>query len=253
MQKYFPMYHDYRQHLALLSHEEIGRLLLALLDYSDQGILPKLGGSANMAFSFIKAQIDRDHQKYLQKCEQNRENAAKRWEPDANAYDRILQDAIHANTKTKKKTRTNTKTNLPLLSPKGDRPTEQAENVTVQIAGGAEQSVNHSKTLVDSRFPEFWEKYPKKAGKGAAEKAWKHLNPNADLFGRMMEALGRAMVCDQWNQDGGRFIPNPATWLNQRRWEDEPEVVIPRSNPRRTYDLEAYEEMDFRNTRPFWD
>ena len=65
MQKYFPMYHDYRQHLALLSHEEIGRLLLALLDYSDQGILPKLGGSANMAFSFIKAQIDRDHQKYL--------------------------------------------------------------------------------------------------------------------------------------------------------------------------------------------
>ena len=86
----------------------------------------------DMAFSFIKAQIDRDsHQKYLQKCEQNRENAAKRWEPDANAYDRILQDAIHANTKTKKKTRTNTKTNLPLLSPKGDRPTEQAENVTV--------------------------------------------------------------------------------------------------------------------------
>ena len=92
-----------------------------------------------------------------------------------------------------------------------------------------------------------------KSGQGGGGKSWKHLNPNADLFGRMMEALGRAMVCDQWNQDGGRFIPNPATWLNQRRWEDEPEVVIPRSNPRRTYDLEAYEEMDFRNTRPFWD
>ena len=249
MQKYFPMYHDYRQHLALLSHEEIGRLLLALLDYSDQGTLPRLGGAANMAFSFIKAQIDRDHQNYQERCERNRQNAAKRWETDAGACDRILLDAIHAKTTTKKKT--TTKTNLPLSSPKGDRQTEQAENVTVQIAGGAEQSADHSMTLAESRFAVFWEKYPKKAGKGAAEKAWKRLDPSAGLFERILEALGRAMRCEQWNRDSGRFIPNPATWLNQRRWEDEPEAALPASNPRRTYDLEAYEELDFRNASPF--
>ncbi len=26
---------------------------------------------------------------------------------------------------------------------------------------------------------------------------------------------------EQWAKDGGRFIPHPATWLNQARWEDE--------------------------------
>ena len=25
----------------------------------------------------------------------------------------------------------------------------------------------------------------------------------------------------QWQKDGGQYIPNPATWLNQGRWEDE--------------------------------
>ena len=26
---------------------------------------------------------------------------------------------------------------------------------------------------------------------------------------------------DQWKKDSGRFVPYPATWLNNRRWEDE--------------------------------
>ena len=36
-----------------------------------------------------------------------------------------------------------------------------------------------------------------------------------------MEALSRQRQTDKWLKDGGQFIPNPATWLNQRRWEDQ--------------------------------
>jgi hypothetical protein len=25
----------------------------------------------------------------------------------------------------------------------------------------------------------------------------------------------------QWQKDNGQYIPNPATWLNQGRWDDE--------------------------------
>jgi hypothetical protein len=25
----------------------------------------------------------------------------------------------------------------------------------------------------------------------------------------------------QWQKENGQYIPNPATWLNQRRWDDE--------------------------------
>lgn len=36
-----------------------------------------------------------------------------------------------------------------------------------------------------------------------------------------MAALEAAKKCDQWRKDNGQFIPYPATWLNQERWEDE--------------------------------
>ena len=28
-----------------------------------------------------------------------------------------------------------------------------------------------------------------------------------------------------WNKDNGQYIPNPTTWLNQKRWEDEIEIA----------------------------
>ena len=37
----------------------------------------------------------------------------------------------------------------------------------------------------------------------------------------MLSAIDTQKKSDQWKKDGGQFIPNPATWLNQRRWEDE--------------------------------
>lgn len=33
--------------------------------------------------------------------------------------------------------------------------------------------------------------------------------------------LARQCHCEQWQRDGGQYIPHPATWLNQGRWKDE--------------------------------
>jgi hypothetical protein len=41
------------------------------------------------------------------------------------------------------------------------------------------------------------------------------------LLDRMLAALAVHVASEQWRRDDGRFIPHPATWLNQRRWEDE--------------------------------
>ena len=40
-----------------------------------------------------------------------------------------------------------------------------------------------------------------------------------------MTAIGRARATEQWQREEGRYIPNPATWLNQGRWDDEYEEV----------------------------
>lgn len=91
-------------------------------------------------------------------------------------------------------------------------------------------------SLQERRFAEFWEEYPKKVGKKAAQTSWNKIKPDTELFERIITAVTAAKVSDQWIKEGGRYIPNPATWLNQGRWDDElplsPTIPQqPRGNP----------------------
>jgi hypothetical protein len=79
----------------------------------------------------------------------------------------------------------------------------------------------HVKKPPPPGFAEFWSAYPRKVGKGAAEKLWGKLKPDLPI---VLKAIERARVTEQWQRDGGQFIPHPATWLSQRRWEDELEA-----------------------------
>ena len=95
----------------------------------------------------------------------------------------------------------------------------------VEAEAEAEADTERSTPL--ARFARFWSVYPKKIGKGAAAKVFARLKPSDDLLGVMLDALEVVARSEQWKRDGGRYIPNPATWLNQRRWEDEPTVKRP--------------------------
>ena len=59
--------------------------------------------------------------------------------------------------------------------------------------------------------------------KADARKAFAKLNPGTELVEAMLRALDWQKHLPEWTKDGGQFIPYPATWLNARRWEDEPE------------------------------
>jgi hypothetical protein len=74
---------------------------------------------------------------------------------------------------------------------------------------------------VEDRFNEFWTRYPKKIGKGAAQAAWQKANPQNGLVETILEQVEKAKQTAQWSQENGKFIPHPATWLNQKRWEDD--------------------------------
>lgn len=95
------------------------------------------------------------------------------------------------------RTTSNKEINIPPISPKGDG--------------------------YDSDFLAFWDAYPKgrKKAKGAAWRAWKKLRPDAALQEAMLAAVAAQAESADWRRDGGQYIPYPATWLNQRRWEDE--------------------------------
>jgi len=70
-----------------------------------------------------------------------------------------------------------------------------------------------------SSFDAFWKAYPKKEGKEQARKAFKKVKP--DLMPIILKAIENQKQTDKWKNDGGKYIPNPATWINGKRWEDE--------------------------------
>ena len=73
----------------------------------------------------------------------------------------------------------------------------------------------------EDRFSRFWAAYPRKVGKQAAKKSWSRLHPSEELTQAILQAVEAQKQSRQWRENDGQFIPNPATWLNQGRWEDE--------------------------------
>ena len=72
----FILYREQYEGIETLSLEERGRLITALFEYFSNGKPSiELTPSAKMAYTFIKAQIDRDNEKYKQTCEKRRQNA----------------------------------------------------------------------------------------------------------------------------------------------------------------------------------
>jgi hypothetical protein len=68
-------------------------------------------------------------------------------------------------------------------------------------------------------FTQFWTLYPRKVGKRVAQKSWQRLT--AQEQSDVLEALPNHIKYWKLKNTETDFIPHPATWLNQGRWEDE--------------------------------
>lgn len=70
-------------------------------------------------------------------------------------------------------------------------------------------------------FEVFWNTYPRRTGKGAARKSFLGaLGNGADPRDIIEAAAVYARNCQNIGKEA-QFIPHPATWLNQERWEDD--------------------------------
>lgn len=108
--KGFVMYDDYWQHLELLGDVEKGHLLQAIYAHRGMCQAPVLSAGEKMAFSFIRAQLDRDEDRYILKCETNRANVLKRWgREDTGECGRIPGDTNNTHTDTNTDTDTDKK------------------------------------------------------------------------------------------------------------------------------------------------
>jgi hypothetical protein len=66
----FVLYHSLRKPLEMLDDAQRGKLLLAILNYSEFGTVPDFQDAViDMAFAFIRDKLDRDADAYKDKCE----------------------------------------------------------------------------------------------------------------------------------------------------------------------------------------
>ena len=93
----FLIYLDYEEQFNLLTDEQIGQLMRAIIKYEKTREIPQLNGIVKMAFSFIKTQLDRDREKYEARFEKNREHAKKGGRPRKNQKDNLKANGFYEN------------------------------------------------------------------------------------------------------------------------------------------------------------
>ena len=220
--EFFCAYHSLLETTKRLNDAEFGRLMRAAITYSADGQELELSGRELMAWDMVKWQIDRDVAEYAKKCEKQRQNVMKRWDTTVydgksgiptytNVYQPIPTDTKHTKEKEKEKEKETTSP----ISPPGNARSDA--------------------------FETFWAAYPRKVAKDKARTAFGKV-PKSEIPA-LMESLEKHKRSDQWTKDGGQFIPHPATWLNQKRWQGD---APPAGKGKRTeYAQHAVETVDF--------
>lgn len=79
-------------------------------------------------------------------------------------------------------------------------------------------------------FDAFWKSYPattRKVDKAGCQRKWSAMGLDESALD-ILAALEKAKASEDWTKQGGAYIPAPAVWLNQRRWEA---LLTPAVNP----------------------
>lgn len=92
-----------------------------------------------------------------------------------------------------------------------------------EIRGDLKKDTIALPTRSEREFESFWQAYPRKKSKGHAQKTWDKLHKAKALpdLAVILNAIAAAKAGQDWQRDGGKFIPHPGTWLNNFGWEDE--------------------------------
>lgn len=88
-----------------------------------------------------------------------------------------------------------------------------------------------SKKLDESqlqRFDEFWAAYPKAKAKLRAQAYWAR-DECDEIADQIIAAVKVQATQDDWTENGGKYIPLPSTYINEKRWEDEGTIVARQS------------------------
>lgn len=91
-------------------------------------------------------------------------------------------------------------------------------------------------------FEQFFDAYPKQVDKAKAWNVWRKLGRANPGLASLLAAIVEQSQSDQWTRDHGRYIPNAAKWLAERKWQDKlsPAPTSPASGQTSDSDWKRY-------------
>lgn len=104
----------------------------------------------------------------------------------------------------------------------GDRTSEGLSGQTHEGPSGRIQKQEVGKqeiNIVSQQFEEFWSLYPRKTAKKPARTKWNRLTKTD------REAALNHIRSKPYEAREAQFIPHPSTYLNQERWNDQPDLL----------------------------
>jgi len=100
-------------------------------------------------------------------------------------------------------------------------------------AGRERPSSRTVNAIIDAEFEDWWVAYPRKVGKGQAERAYRTARKNGASQADLLEGLAAANRAWTLAKTEKTYMPYPATWLNGKRWLDDPSAAASAPSPAR--------------------
>lgn len=226
--KSFSLFKDYLEYMEGMSDEDLGKAMRAVWLYENGMELPELSGMAWMLFTTIRRDLDRAHAI----SQVRSENGAKGGKSKAEASDEeapVSKEEANSSKHLANASKREASSSKPSLH----KTLDIDKDITPPTPLGGDEGGG-------TPFERFWEAYPKKVRKAAARRAWKAIKPDEDLTQTILKAIELAKASPQWTKSGGRFIPDPSRWIEEKRWEDQ---LSPALEPPRSYNIEDLERI----------
>lgn len=179
----FTFYRSYYEALKKLPKKDREAVCMAMFAYALDEVEPKLDGVPGAVFMLIKPTLDAGRNKAASRSGKTKSSEEQ----------------------TDNKTTTNEEQTF--KEKEGEREKEREKENECYISL--------------TPFEQFWQAYPRQVGREAAAKAFAKVPKTA--YPLILPAIEKQKKSRQWQEDGGKYVPNPAKWLSEARWMDSVE------------------------------
>jgi hypothetical protein len=208
-QNSFILYHDTYEKIRTLPLVDLGILFKMIYEYEINGIMLDTDNSViKMAFSFIRAELDRNRQRYVSVCNRNKNNIKKRYTKTTTG-----KSGIPKPTKSTDNDNDTDTDNIYI-----DQETPVGERTTKDPDTHKTGAIKKQEYI--ALFERIWQHYPNKKGKEVARSTFVKQPPSE--FDRIFSGV-RAYAAEVAGKDKA-YIKHGSTFFRQKTWLDYEET-----------------------------